>query len=352
MVNPFLYSLKCFWIRSRHWEYWPMWLVYAPVFFYYAYLALKARSFFFFQAANPGIENGGMFFESKWRIFQSLPPGSFPTTIFVSQTTSVPDIMERMHHAQLNYPVVAKPDRGERGWAVEILHNNRDLVAYRKKVPVDTLIQSYVDYPVELSVFYVKLPHEKSGKITSLTGKKLLTVIGDGQSSLLTLLLKNQRAYLQYKRLVAKQMLPFDSIPALNKEVLLVPQGNHALGAEFIDLTSHISPALNKVFNDLSQQIDGFYFGRFDLRCASLSALQDGHSFSILELNGAGAEPAHVYQPGFSFFKAQKVLAEHYKYLYQASKANHEMGVPYMTYPAFKQLRMAQQQYREQVKLA
>ena len=76
----------------------------------------------------------------------------------------------------------------------------------------------------------------------------------------------------------------------------------------------------------LSKQINGFYFGRFDLRCTSIEDLKQGKNISILELNGAGAEPAHIYDPNFSFFKAQQVIAQHYKMLYQASTINNKDG--------------------------
>ena len=50
-----------------------------------------------------------------------------------------------------------------------------------------------------------------------------------------------------------------------------------------------------------------------------------------MELNGAGSEPAHIYQPGFPLLKAYKVLFSHWKILYQISKINHLNGYPYMT---------------------
>jgi len=63
------FKIRAFHIKASSWEYWPMWLVYLPASLYFIYLSLKARSFFFFSAANPSIETGGMFFESKWSIF-------------------------------------------------------------------------------------------------------------------------------------------------------------------------------------------------------------------------------------------------------------------------------------------
>lgn len=51
----------------------------------------------------------------------------------------------------------------------------------------------------------------------------------------------------------------------------------------------------------------------------------------ILELNGAGAEPGHIYDPKFPFLQAYKVLFQHWNILYQISKANYEKGISYMS---------------------
>ena len=80
----------------------------------------------------------------------------------------------------------------------------------------------------------------------------------------------------------------------------------------------------------MSKQVDGFFYGRYDLRCASYEALYNGE-MKIMELNGAGAEPAHIYHPGFSIVEAYKVLFNHWKILGQISRANHKKGVEYMT---------------------
>jgi hypothetical protein len=76
-----------------------------------------------------------------------------------------------------------------------------------------------------------------------------------------------------------------------------------------------------------------FYFGRYDLRCASWDDLTKG-SVKILEVNGCGAEPAHIYQPGFPLWKAYKVLYTHWKNLYRISQQNRKRGVPV---PSFRE---------------
>ena len=162
----------------------PIWVVYFPVSFYYLYLSAKARSLFFFSASNPTIETGGMFFESKWKIFELMPKEYFPATILVHEHQSPDAIVQNMIDAGIEFPIVAKPDRGERGWAVQIIHNQQQLTHYRQRVQVPFLIQSYITYPLELSIFYYRHPLQHSGVITSVTMKKLLTITGNGISTI------------------------------------------------------------------------------------------------------------------------------------------------------------------------
>ena len=333
--------------RVFNWEYWPMWLVYLPAVFYFIYLCIRARSFFFFSAANPSIENGGMFFESKKAIFDLIPPEFYPPTICVSGNDDIINIQARMRAAELKFPVIAKPDRGERGWCVEIISDTRSLMNYQAKYPADFLLQTYIDQPIELSIFYCRHPHASRGRVTSVTGKNYLHIIGNGRSSIYDLITKHPRALLQLNTLV-QTGLRMDAVPAVGEKVILVPFGNHVRGAMFTNECGIIDEALNTVINDVCSRIKGFNYGRLDIKCASIGALKEGY-FSILELNGSGAEPAHIYQPGFSFFKAQAVICQHYKMMYEAAIANHKNGTPYMNFREYWQLRNAEKTHKLQI---
>ncbi len=187
---------------------------------------------------------------------------------------------------------------------------------------VDFLIQAYVNYPLELSVFYYRNPNSEHERLTSVTIKKLLTVTGDGHATIDELIKRNNRYFLQYYRLKQNKQIDFNRILKLGEREVLAPYGNHVLGAMFLDYNHIIDEALVNTFDHLSKQIDGFYFGRYDLRCTSIEDLKAGKNIAILELNGAGAEPSHIYDPRFSFFKAQKVIASHYYMMYQAAFIN------------------------------
>lgn len=342
------FKIRFFYIKLRSWEYWPMWVVYFPLGFYYTYLAIRARSFFFFSASNPSIETGGMFFESKWSIFQLMPKHYFPNTILVEKDDAMQMIEERMLAANITFPIIAKPDRGERGWCVKKINSLPELVQYKANISIPFLVQSYIDYPVELSIFYYRHPKSAKGIITSVTYKKLLSVIGDGFSTIDALIKQNDRAFLQYQRLKKENNSNLQKVLQLGEERVLVPYGNHVLGTTFINYNHIIDEALTEAIDAISKNIQGFYFGRFDLRCASIEDLKLQQNFSILELNGAGAEPAHIYHPGFSFWQAQKVLMQHFKMLFDAAKANKKEGVPFMSYQSYKHTKQLEKVFKQQ----
>lgn len=326
-----------------------MWLVYLPVSFYYVYLSIRAGSFFFFSASNPSIEYGGMFFESKQKIFELIPRQYYPSTVYIDGKDDFLLITKKIKAAGITYPLIAKPDRGERGWCVMKIESENELADYTQKMPVSFIIQEYINHPLEFSIFYFRHPKRKTGKVTSVTFKKMLTVTGDGFSTVEKLIQNNSRSFLQYPKLRKNKKIDLNRILPKGEQKVLVPYGNHVLGAMFLNYNHIIDDRLEKTIDHISQQIEGFYFGRYDLRCTSIEDLKNGKNISILELNGAGAEPAHIYDPSFSFFKAQLVIAAHYKMMYDAAKENRKKGISFMSFSEFSTVRKSEKIYKGQV---
>lgn len=324
-------------IRLQSWEHWPFSVVYIPVFIYWLWLSIKARSFFFFSASNPSIESGGMLGESKIDILDLINGDYKPATIFVKRDTDKTKLADRISFAGLNFPVIAKPNAGERGWGVEKISDVNALEAYHKKSPVDYLVQEYIDYPLELGIFYYRMPDQPVGTISSIVQKEFLSVTGNGSDTLAELILANDRAVLQWELLKVKYQSSLTKVLNKNEKMTLVSIGNHCLGTKFLNANHLITQELTAVFDRISTEIHGFYFGRYDLRCASLEDLYQGQNIKIMELNGAGAEPAHIYHPGFAILEGWKVLLHHWNMLYKISRFNHKKGVPYMT---FKEARL------------
>ncbi len=337
-----------FGIKLRSWEYWPFGIVQLPLFIYWLWLSLKARSLLFFSASNPEIPMGGMIGESKFDVLKLVPEEIKPKSILIKLPVSTSEVLHLLDHHELNLPVVFKPDLGERGWMVKIIRTRADIEQYIKQIKLDFIAQELVDDPLEFGVFYVRYPNAQNGYVNSITMKEFLHVIGDGSSTLKELILSKDRAKLQWETLKVTYAHQLKSVPERGAKIELVPIGNHCLGTTFLNGNHLITEKLNASFDLISKQIKGFYFGRYDIRCASLEDLENG-KIKVLELNGCGAEPAHIYQPGFSLIDAFGVLFTHWRNLYVISTQNHSRGVPYISfregsaiYKRFKALRTAE----------
>lgn len=324
--------MRLFFHKLTHWEYWPFMVVYIPIYFQWAYYALKEKSLFFFNASNPTIKNGGFVMESKKEIYDLIPQKYYPKTELILMHFSFEKVLELIHHANIQYPLIAKPDIGLRGSAVKKIESEAQLKAYYDKADFDFLIQDLIPYQNEIGVFYVRYPNEVLGRITGIVAKEFLIVEGNGIDTIENLLRKNPRYELQLQTLTLEYGQVLQHILTLGEKMNLVPYGNHARGAKFIDASDWISPKLNTVLNDICLQIDGFYFGRIDIMYNTISELEDGKNFSIVELNGAASEPTHIYDPKHSIFFAWKELARHIKYMYEISVLNHKNGHPYLSH--------------------
>lgn len=323
-----------FWAKLTRWEFWSFNFFYFPITFYWFWLILRTRSFFFFTASNPGIEFGGMLGESKYKIYKNIPDKYVPKTYKLNPSISKQDLLAKLKKETIKFPFIAKPDIGERGWVVELIKNEQQLDIYLNKIKVDFLVQEYVPLPLELGIFYYRFPNRKKGTISSIVIKDMLHVKGDGKSTVRELVQNNVRAKMQLEKMEKNQSDTLDYIPLYNEIIELEPIGNHCRGTTFLNGNHIINKKLIEVFDKISNQIDGFYFGRFDLRCENIEALYEGKNFKILELNGAGSEPAHIYHPGFSLIQAYKDIIHHLKILADISIINHKRNVPYYTFSA------------------
>ena len=322
---------KPFWIRLLHWEYWSFNLVYLPVYPVYFFLSLRARSFFFFAAANPKIKNGGFLGESKKDIYQIVPAAFQPGTIFFEKGSGSGQVLKQIATSGFAYPLIGKPDMGAKGRGVKKLEDESALVDYVDHCLVDFIIQEFVPYENESGIFYYRIPGEERGTISGIVHKEFLKVTGDGKRKVRELLQENPRAILQLANLEKTEKQLLDLVPAKGTPMTIVPYGNHARGALFIDDSASINPALIRVIDDVCSKIPSFHFGRLDIRYESRELLEQGKSFSIIEVNGAGSEPTHIYDPGHSIFFAWKEIIRHLFILLKISLANHRLGFPYLT---------------------
>ena len=324
--------LKLFFHKLFRWEYWPFGIVYIPVYFLWTYYSIRARSLFFFNACNPTIKNGGFMMESKMKIYELIPQHYYPKTALITNQTSFETVCTTVEDQAFSFPFIVKPDIGLRGSAVQKVESLAMLKTYVEKADFDYLLQELIPYQNEIGIFYVRFPNEKTGRITGIVAKEFMVIEGDGIHSIEELILENPRYAFQLRSLQKEYGSKLQEIPTFGSKINLVPIGNHARGAKFIDKTSWATPALNNLLNEICLQIDGVYFGRIDLMYHSIEDLEKGQNYAIVELNGAASEPTHIYDPSHSLFFAWKELFRHITYMYQISIMNHQKGFLYLSY--------------------
>ena len=321
-----------FFTKLRRWEYWPIWLTNIPLIFIWLYFALRSRRLFFFSAVNPVIETAGVFGESKINILRRIPQKYIPLTIHVpKRNLNYQFVKTQIENHRLTYPVIFKPNVGERGFMVSLINNTSEIVNYLNKFEGDLLIQEMIDLPMELSVMYNRFPDVKNGSITSVCIKKNLSIIGDGQSTVEQLMKNYHRARLQLKRFKLKNPILMKRVLSAGEELELEPIGNHSRGTTFLNGNKFIDDHLNKVFDEIGLYMHDIYYGRFDLKCRSIEELRKGSEFRILEFNGIGGEPAHIFDPSYPVWKAYKDIYRHWKIIFKIAQIQIEKGVPTMT---------------------
>jgi hypothetical protein len=328
-------------IKTINWEFWPMHVIYAPMYFYWFYLSARAGSLFFFSAANPRRKNAGFAMEKKSDSYAHLPQQYYPKTIRCQPFTPAAELKIMLANKAIHFPLIAKPEMGERGAGVKLIKIFNELADYSKLCSSDFLIQEFIDYPNEVGIFYYRLPGSEYGEITGIAGKKFLTITGDGKSTMESLIKNESRYLLQLKPLKDLYGNQLDKILASGEEKVLMPYGNHCRGAEFIDLSSIVSKKLISSIDSICKQLPEFYFGRLDIKFNSWKELEKAEKFSIIELNGAASEPTHMYDPKHSIFFAWKEIKRHWDLLYEISKKNADRNaVPLMnTTEGIKMLR-------------
>lgn len=320
-------------IKLTQWEYWPAKAFYYPVAPYLLWLMLKSRHLCFWSAANPGIYTGGMGLESKFDTIKITPAKYRPAATLVLAGTPLPRIRQQMQEAGLSFPLIAKPDLGFRGLLVRKVQDEASLTAYFQQYPIDVILQEYVNLPEEVGLLYYRFPGKAKGHISSLTTKSFLHVTGNGRDTVRALAERSPRALLQLPRLEEQAAEVLDSIPAAGEKIPLSIVGNHNKGTQFFNGNALVNERMQQCFDQITQQIDGFFYGRFDLKCQNLEALESGEGLRIIEINGVCSEPTHIYDPQRgSYWSALRAIGKHWLIIFRIALANHDRGTSYLSH--------------------
>jgi pimeloyl-ACP methyl ester carboxylesterase/membrane protein DedA with SNARE-associated domain len=311
------------------WEFWPIWLFYLPVVPWIAWLAIRYRGITTPTAANPALPHGGFVGEPKAEILDRLPAAWVQPSCRIAPGepgARVEALRDHVRTESWPFPLIVKPDEGQRGIGVKMARDWSDIERYLASNPRAALVQTYHPGPFEAGIFYFRIPGEAQGRIFSITDKSFPEVVGDGRSTLEELILRHPRLRMQAKIFSRRHADRLSSIPGEGERVKLAVAGNHCQGTMFLEGGHLLTPVLERTVDSLAQQCEGFFFGRFDVRYSSLASFNAGRDFKIIELNGLTSESTNVYDPSRGLWAAYGTLLKQWSLAFRIGDANRRRG--------------------------
>jgi membrane protein DedA with SNARE-associated domain len=323
----------------------PTALFYVPIIVYWIWLAIRHWGVALPTAANPHIETGGYMGESKAACLAMIGAehaGRIARYVYFDRTGGGrPDDAERaaiaaaMAARGIAWPAIVKPDVGWRGFGVRLGASPCELAAYLEEYPACTgfLVQEFVAHAGEIAILYARLPGEAQGRVFSATFRYYPQVAGDGHSTIRQLIVANGRTRwkLDYLEGIAPDHLALvkerlDTVPAAGERVRLSVIGSNRVGGLYVDAASYVTPALAGEIDAIARSMPDFHFGRFDIKFRDVEALGRGEDFWIVEVNGAGAEAIHMWDPDKSLLEAYLVLFRQNALLFEIGARNRKRG--------------------------
>lgn len=255
-----------------------------------------------------------------------IPTGFKPATFLLKAKQNAHQIAEAFAGSGLQFPIIVKPEIGERGWLISRIDTLDQLQTYASTHQIDLLLQDYVTLPIELSIMVYSFPDGTKKGVTSICEKHFLQVVGDGNSALGQLIMDQDRAVLQFEKLWDRFGARWNEVIPAGEICILEHVGNHCRGTMFLNRNDQIDDDVVRVMEPLLRSMPDVFYGRFDLRTSSLEALKHGQDIQILEFNGTSSDPAHIYQPGYSLLQAYRDIGFHWGLMYRIAIQNRRRG--------------------------
>jgi hypothetical protein len=315
--------------RWRRWEFWPTWAVYPPVVAWLVVQAVRHGGVRPITAANPGLEDGGLVGESKHAIQSLLPaPLAVPSGAIEPGAVRVraSSLFQLMRDHGWRYPIVLKPDVGQRGAGVRKISDAAAAWHYLLQYPQRAVVQPWHPGPYEAGLFYARHPDESHGRIVSITDKIFPVVEGDGRATLAELIDRHPRFRRQAATFRRRHADRLATIPRAGERWRLAEVGNHCQGTLFLDGRALWTPALEARVDAIARAVPGFFIGRFDVRYADVGRFRAGEDLRVIELNGVTAEPTDIYDPSRSLASAYAALFDQWRRVFEIGAANLRRG--------------------------
>lgn len=319
--------------RLARWEFWPAWAFYPPIVVYIFARSARATPFMAVTAANPCLKASGIIGETKQ---DALTPLQAHAPDYVAEFTMLPaawplaeriEVLRRFVEAGPGYPVVLKPDIGQRGRGVAVIRDEAQAADYLAAALDDVVLQRHVS-GAEFGVFVYRDPKTGRVELLSIVNKCFPTVTGDGHRSLGELILDDARARLIAPGLFERFAARLDEVPNADAVLPLVEIGAHCRGSLFLDGHALKTEALRLTMTAIVDAVPGYHFGRIDLRCPDEEALRNGCGIKVMEMNGVTAESAHIYHPDTPLLDGWKAMIAQWKLAIEIGEANAAAGAP------------------------
>lgn len=314
-------TIKIWWYKQTHFEFFSIKRLYFPVVIYSIYKAMEMRDFYWLKYVNPNIYLSGITEHSKELLLQFLPKEQSIKSFFIPKGTSDKDIERLYLESKISFPLVVKPDCGSRGLRIYKVHSLNELIDQHNN-SANFLVQESVDLPLEFAVFYIRYPNKEFGKVTSLVQKEFMKFVGDGQSTLFDLIMNHNRAWLYIKRM--KEVYSQEQLYSIVPNGSIVEAsfvGSHSGGTIFYDKNNLITEKLSEKIDEITKHIPEFYYGRYDVKTNSFEEMEKGN-FKILELNAAIGEPVHMYDPKTSVLRGYSILLSYWSVMTKIARIN------------------------------
>lgn len=334
--------LRSKWARLMRWEFWPIWAIYGAMSPSLLSMMLRYRSVRMPTLVNPLIPGGGLAGESKTAIGEALDRAeahAIPTLVLEpGGVESRTEAAERFQaQAEIGWPLVFKPDVGERGRGVAIVRDTDGIREYLEAEAGRTLVQAFVGGD-EFGLFFIRRPglRGRKGELFSIARKSPREVIGNGVDSLERLILLDPICLPMAPKLLRLNGDRLQEVPAMNERVRVTELGTHSLGCRFLVGEDLRSEALEEAVDRLSATLD-VDLGRYDVRAPDEAALMRGE-FKVIEFNGLTGEPAHMYDPRYGLFAGLRILRAQWEAAFEIGAAHRAAGRHPLTWSALVRL--------------
>lgn len=150
----------------------------------------------------------------------------------------------------------------------------------------------------------MRQPGEPRGQVIGLLLREFPRVVGDGMRTVAELMAAHPRARRLGRDGASEPCCDLEAVPRGGEVVRLATVASTRVGGLYRDGTGLVTPELTAVMDMISQDMKDFHAGRFDVKYSHLDALRAGNGFRIIEVNGAGSEAVHAWDPDLSLRQA------------------------------------------------